>query len=75
MDLTMVAEDKNRPTDKPARKGPDVRVIEIDKPGEVAFWTKWFNTTEDELRDAVRSVGPTAQSVALYFEELRRGGR
>lgn len=71
----MVAEDKNRPMDKPTRKGPDMRVIEVDKPGEVAFWMKWFNASEDELREAVRKVGPTAQSVSLYFEELRRRER
>ena len=71
----MAAVDKNRKTDKSTRKGPDMRVIEMDKPGEVAFWTKRFNATEDELREAVRNVGPTAQSVTLYFEELRRGGR
>ena len=71
----MVAEDKDRPTDKSARKGPkgpDLRLIEIEKPGEVAFWMKWFGVSEEELRTAVRDVGNSAQSVALYFDELRR---
>ena len=54
------------------RKVPDSRMIEVEKPGEVAFWMKWFGASEDELHEAVRSVGTSAQNVANYFEELRR---
>ena len=58
-------------TDKPIRKPPDHRLVEIENPGELAFWLKWFAASEDELHEAVRAVGNSAQSVALYFEELR----
>ena len=68
----MAPEEKDRPPEKSMRKGPDPRMIEIEKPGEVAFWMKWFGASEDELHEAVRAVGASAQSVATYFEELRR---
>jgi len=66
----MASEDKQ--VEKSIRKLPDPRVIEIEKPGEVAFWMKWFGASEDELHEAVRAVGPSAQKVARYFEEMRR---
>ena len=68
----MATENKDRPPEKPPRKIPDLRLIELDKPGEVTFWTKWFGVSDDELREAVRVAGNVAQNVALYFEHTRR---
>ena len=68
----MAAEDKQRPT-KPAKQTlPDHRLIEIEKSGEVAFWTKWFGVSEDELREAVRVVGNSAHNVSTYFSTFKR---
>jgi len=70
------SEDKDRSTEK-SRKVPDHRMIEIDKPGEVAFWTKWFGVSENELEDAVRTVGNSAQAVGAFLASRGRtdGGR
>ena len=67
----MPSNDKHLPREKP-QKVPDPRMIEIDKAGERAFWTKWFGVSDDELREAVRVAGNVAQNVALYFENTRR---
>jgi len=68
----MASEDKDKRTERSKRKIADQRLIEVDKPGEVAFWTKWFGASEAELREAIGKVGDSAQRVALYFETLRR---
>ena len=71
----MATHNTDRPSDKSTRvgpKGPDHRLVEVEKAGEVAFWMKWFGVTEEELRRAVREVGASAHNVAAYFDELRR---
>ena len=68
----MAAEDKQRPTESAKRTPPDHRLIEIDKPGEVTFWMKWFGVSEDELREAVRVVGNSAHNVSTYFSTFKR---
>jgi uncharacterized protein DUF3606 len=58
--------DKHLPQGKP-QKVPDPRMIEMDKAGEKAFWTKWFGVSDDELEDAIRTVGNSAQAVGAFL--------
>ena len=54
------------------RNGHDDRTIELDSPGEVAFWLKWLDASEAQLREAVGAVGPLARNVKAYLQELRK---
>ncbi len=70
----MASEEREQQKDKAEKslRKPDMRLVEIDNPGELAFWMKWFAASENELHEAVRAVGNTAQDIALYLEEQRR---
>jgi hypothetical protein len=55
----------------------DDRIIEIDKADELAYWVKFFGTSNDELLAAISEVGPLAQMVRdhlLQKAERFRGG-
>ena len=68
----MTPEDKDRAAERGARsRPPDHRMIEIDKSGEVAFWTKWFGISEAELREAIRVAGSSAHDVHAYLKKTR----
>ena len=60
--------------------------IDVNDPQACAQWARKLDTTEDELRDAVRAVGDKASDVEMHLkgtrattnsdrvkEELRRG--
>lgn len=47
---------------------PDARLIELEKPDELAFWTKVFNVSQRALIGAVVAVGHRAQDVKDYLE-------
>ena len=60
--------------DAPARprNAQDERMIELNDPIELAYWTKWLDASEASLREAVAAVGPMARSVKAYLQELRK---
>jgi hypothetical protein len=43
------------------------RRIDIDNPDEVLRWTRSLAVTEDQLRDAVKNVGPEVVKVKGYL--------
>ena len=56
--------------EKSPRNAPleDIRSIELDVHGELAFWLKVFNTTKDELLAAISAVGAYAGPVKRYLQ-------
>ena len=62
---------ENRRYAPPAR--PDDRQIDLDTPGEVQYWVKYFDTTRDELFAAVAAVGTLAANVANYLDAKKAG--
>ena len=51
-----MADDKTKPG------GQDRSRININEDYEVRDWSKKFGVTEDQLKDAVKAVGPSADS-------------
>ena len=49
--------------------GNDPREIDLDNPVERAYWMKALDTSEVELRTAVRAVGPFAQKVKDFLKQ------
>ncbi len=49
------------------RGEPDRSLISLSQDHEVAYWTRALDVTEDELRDAVRAVGSSADKVREYL--------
>lgn len=41
--------------------------INVNEPYEVAYWTKELGVSEELLREAVASVGVSAERVRKYF--------
>ncbi len=55
--------------------GYDERVIEIDKPQEMAYWVKFLGTTKDELCAAISEVGSVAHTVRQHLIEKAKRAR
>ena len=53
------------------RNAHDGRMIDLDTPGEAAYWLKWLEASEAAVRDAIRAVGPRAHAVKLYLAEKK----
>ena len=51
------------PDDKTQRGEPDRTRINIHEDYEREYWSKKFGCTEDELRSAVKHVGPMVDDV------------
>ncbi len=49
---------------------PDTRLIELDSRGEIDYWLKIFNTTQDELLAAISEVGPYAGAVDIHLRSI-----
>jgi hypothetical protein len=49
--------------DKSKTGGPDRSRVNVNEPYEVEYWTKKFGCTPQELKDAVKAVGPMAADV------------
>jgi hypothetical protein len=47
-------------------KGDDSR-INVNQPYEVQYWCKELRCTEQQLRDAVRAVGPMVKDVRRHL--------
>jgi hypothetical protein len=43
-------------------------VIELDNPREVSWWVKRFGCNEQQLREAVAEVGPSAAKVEQLLD-------
>ena len=59
---------------KKPRNNHDDRTVELDIPGEAAFWVKWLDASEPELREAMRAVGPLARNIKTYLQAVRKNG-
>lgn len=46
---------------------PGSLFINVEDPGEVQYWSAKYDVTEDELRQAVRLVGPMALKVRIFL--------
>ena len=46
--------------------------INLNDKYELAYWSRTFGVTEDELRAAVERVGNSVEDVALELESRRR---
>ena len=54
-------------------RGPaDRNRVNVHEPHEVRHWTAKYGCTEQELRDAVTSVGPMAADVEAYLDRKRK---
>ena len=55
-------------TDNLNYRGPADRTrINIHEYWEVKYWADKWNITHEQLKDAVRTVGPMARDVAAYL--------
>jgi len=54
-------------TDDPSKTGLDRQLISLHTAHEVRSWTESLKCTEEELRDAVLTVGHSAQKVRDYL--------
>jgi hypothetical protein len=41
--------------------------INVNQPHEVQYWTKALGISEDQLKTAVKSVGPNAEAVRKHL--------
>lgn len=53
--------------DRTIRGPADRSRINVHEPYELRDWSKKFGVTPEELRDAVRAVGPMVKDVAKYL--------
>jgi len=49
--------------DKSKTGGPDRERINVNEDYELQYWTNALGVSADELREAVKAVGPTAAAV------------
>ena len=55
-------------TDNLSNRGePDRSFINVSEDHEVAYWTKALGVTAEELRNAVRTAGPSAEAVRSHL--------
>ena len=50
----------------------DRKLISINEEYEVRDWARTLGCTEEQLREAVKAVGNSAQAVRVYLEGDRR---
>ena len=53
--------------DKTSRGPADRTRVNTHEDYEVKYWSKKFGVTPEELRAAVKAVGPVAEDVARYL--------
>ena len=51
------------PDDKTKRQPEDGKRINVNEPYELADWSKKFGVTPEQLKQAVKQVGPMADDV------------
>jgi hypothetical protein len=57
----LMADDKNN------TGSPDRDRINVNQDHELKYWTKTLGVTAEELRAAVKAVGPTSSAVRKHF--------
>lgn len=50
---------------------PDYWRIDLSQPWQVRFWTREFEVTEEELREALREAGDHVGAVRAHLERLK----
>lgn len=56
-------------TDNLQNRGPQDRArVNVNEKHELRYWTETFGVSEDELRQAVKKVGTTAEKVKEYLK-------
>lgn len=56
------------PDDLTQRGGRDRTHIDVDQEHERRAWSRKFGVSEQQLRDAVRAVGPNAADVEMHLK-------
>jgi hypothetical protein len=54
-------------SDDKSKTGTDRKLISLTEDYEVRDWTKALGVTEQQLRDAVKAVGNSAEAVRQYL--------
>ena len=52
------------------RSGQDQVRINLSQDFELRYWTKTLGVNEEQLRDAVEQVGPSAERVRAHLAKL-----
>lgn len=55
--------------DDPKKTALDRKLISLDEAHEVSSWSRSFGCTPEQLREAVRKVGPSADAVRDYLSK------
>ena len=64
---------RERMVDDPKIRGPQDRSrVNIEQDYEVQYWTQEFGVTEEQLRAAVRRMGPSADKLREHLRSARR---
>lgn len=58
--------------DDTSKTGSDRKLISLEQDYEVRDWSKSLGCTEEQLRQAVKAVGNSADAVRKYLAENRR---
>ncbi|MGJ7553332.1 DUF3606 domain-containing protein [Variovorax sp. RB3P1] len=56
-------------SDDKSKTGNDRKLISLEEDYEIRDWTKSFGCTEEQLRDAVKAVGNSADKVKEYLSK------
>ena len=54
-------------SDDKSKTGADRKLISLEQAHELRDWTKSLGCTEQQLRDAVKAVGNSADAVRAYL--------
>ncbi|MDM0037229.1 DUF3606 domain-containing protein [Variovorax sp. J22P271] len=55
--------------DDPKKTGLDRKLISLTEPHEVQSWTQSLGCTAEQLKEAVRAVGSSAEAVRAYLKK------
>lgn len=58
--------------DDKSETAQDRKLISINEEYEVRDWARTLGCTEEQLREAVKAVGNSAQAVRVYLQGNRR---
>lgn len=58
-------------TDDLKKTGLDRKLISLSEPHELRSWMESFGCTEEELREAVAAVGPSAEAVRAHLAKKK----
>ncbi|MDM0014955.1 DUF3606 domain-containing protein [Variovorax sp. J22P168] len=55
--------------DDPKKTGLDRKLIALNEPHEVQSWTRSLGCTAEQLKEAVKAVGNSAEAVRVYLKK------